>query len=220
MRAIEQFYNMNHQDLQLLNQALVVLIPKKPNADRVSDFRPISLIQSVGKILSKLLANKLAPELGRLVSFNQNAFIKRRCIHDNFLFVSQVIKDLHKKKVPSIFIKLDISKAFDMVNWSFLLDIMEYLGFGRWWRNWVSLLWATSSSRFMLNGEPGRSISHRKGVRQGDPLPPMLFLLAMEPLHMMFKIAQNSGHWGSFITTMQTSGYPYTQMTWRGSSTH
>jgi retron-type reverse transcriptase len=137
MKAIDLFYNMNQQSLQFLNQALVVLIPKKLNSARVSDFKPISLIHSVGKIFSKLLANKLAPKLDRRVSYNQNTFIKRRCIHDNFMYVNQVIKDLHRKKVPSLFIKLDISKAFDTVNWSFLLDIMDHLGFVVCWRNWV-----------------------------------------------------------------------------------
>jgi hypothetical protein len=139
------------------------------------------------------LANRLAPELSKLISYNQNAFIKKRCIHDNFMFVQQVIKDLHKKKVPTIFIKLDISKAFDTVNWSYLLNIMSYLGFSRRWRDWISALWATSSSTFLLNGDPGKRIHHCRGVRQGDPLSPMLFLLAMEPLHMLFHHAQSSG---------------------------
>jgi hypothetical protein len=107
---------MNQQRLQFLNQAFVALIPKKPNTKRLSDFRLISLIHSFGKVISKLLANMLAPVLGKLVSYNQNAFIKKRCIHDNFMFVQQVIKDLHKKKVTALFIKLDISKTFDVVN--------------------------------------------------------------------------------------------------------
>jgi hypothetical protein len=147
----------------------------------------------IKKILSKLLANRLAPELDKLISYNQNAFIKKRCIHDNFMYVNQVILDLHKKKIPALFIKLDISKAFDTVNWSFLLEIMTYLCFDRRWRNWISAIWATSSSCFLINGEPGRRISHRRGVRQGDPLSPMLFLLAMEPLHILFKYAQGLG---------------------------
>jgi hypothetical protein len=89
----------------------VVLIPKKQEAIRVNDFRPISLIHSFAKILSKFLANRLGPELDHLISINQIAFIKKRCIQDNFVFVQQVIKDLHKKKIPALFIKLDISKS-------------------------------------------------------------------------------------------------------------
>jgi hypothetical protein len=107
------------------------------------------------------LANRLAPELKKLISYNQNAFIKKRCIHDNFMFVQQMIKDPHKKKIPTLFIKLDISKAFDTANWSYLLDIMTYLGFGSRWKNWISAMWATSSSSFLINGEPGKRVCHR-----------------------------------------------------------
>jgi hypothetical protein len=117
------------------------------------------------------------------------AFIKKRCIHDNFMYVHEVIKGLHKKKILALFIKLDISKAFDTVRWPYLLQVMEYLGFGLRWRNWISSLWCTVSSSFLLNGELGRYILHCSGVRQEDPLSPMTFLLAMEPLHRLFKKA-------------------------------
>jgi hypothetical protein len=174
----------------LLNQALVVLILKKPNAERVS--QPISLIHSFAKIMSKMLANRLAPELDKLISYSQSAFIKKRSIHNNFMYVQQVIKDLHKKKVTTLFIKLDISKAFDMVNWTYLLEILTYLGFGARWREWISALWGSTSSCFMINGEPGNRIIHRGGVRQGNPLSSMIFLLAMEPLHLLFRYAQST----------------------------
>jgi hypothetical protein len=70
---------------------------------------------------------------------------------------------------------------------------MEYIGMGQRWRNWISALWCTASSSFLLNGEPGKRILHCRGVRQGDPLSPMPFLLAMEPLHIIFKKAQDWG---------------------------
>jgi hypothetical protein len=98
-----------------------------------------------------------------------------------------------RKKIPSLFIKLDISKAFDSVNWAYLLHVMQHLGFGLNWRNWISSLWCSASSSFLLNGEFGRRILHCRGVRQGDPLSPMLFLLPMGPLHILFKKAQESG---------------------------
>jgi hypothetical protein len=185
IQAVNQFYHMNLQGLQFLNQAFVVLIPKKENPQRVSDYMPISLTHNFAKIISKLLANRLAPELHHLISINQTTFIKSRCIHDNFMYVQQVVKDLHRKKIPSIFIELDISKAFDTVSWPYMLSILAHLGFGQRWRNWVSSLWCTSSSCYLLNGEPGERILHCKGVRQGDPLSLILFLLAMKHLHRL-----------------------------------
>jgi hypothetical protein len=193
LRAVQQLYLMNQQDLHLLNQAFVVLIPKKDHSISVNDYRPISLIHSFAKIISKLLANRLSPELHNLISINQSTFIKKRCIHDNFVYVQQMIKNLHKKKIPALFIKLGISKAFDTVNWPYLLNIMDHLGFGQRWRNWIASLWCTASSSYLLNGTPGKKILHYRGVRQGDPLSPLLFLLAMEPLHRLFIRAQEDG---------------------------
>jgi hypothetical protein len=81
-----------------------------------------------------------------------------------------VTKDPHKKKILALFLKYDIPKAFNTINWPYLLDILRHLGFGLRWRNWISALWNTASSTFLLNGEPGKMILHCRGVRQGEPL--------------------------------------------------
>jgi hypothetical protein len=109
------------------------------------------------------------------------------------MYVQEVIKDLHKRKFPSLFIKLDIDKAFDTMNWSYLLNVMEQLGFSQRWQNWISSIWCTSSSSFLINSAPRRKIFHCRGVRQGDPLSPLLFLLSMEPLHRLFQKALQMG---------------------------
>jgi hypothetical protein len=193
IRVVHQFCCLNQQELNFLNQSLVVLIPKKEEPKFVSDFRPISLTHSFAKIITNLLANRLARQLNDLISINQTAFIKKKCIHDNFIYVQEVIKDLHKKKVPSLLIKLDISKAFAIVNWSYLLQVMEHLGFTQKWRNWISSLWCTTSSAFLVNDIPCKNIFHFRRVMQEDPLSHILFLLAMEPLHRLFRKAQDVG---------------------------
>jgi retron-type reverse transcriptase len=137
---------------------------------RVSDFRPISLIHSVAKIFSKLLANRLAPHLDGLASKCQSAFIRKRCILDNFLYVQNIVRQFQKTKTPALFLKLDIQKAFDTINWSYLLEYLQARGFGHHWREWITILFSTTSSRALINGVQGDSFDHKHGVRHGDPL--------------------------------------------------
>lgn len=199
MQAVSFFGDMGYYRLHDLNCAHICLIPKKTDASKAEDFRPISLMHSSAKIIAKLLANRLAPKLGYLVSQSQSAFIWKRAIHDNILFVQNMIKSFHRAKKPTLFLKVDISKAFDTVNWAYLLEVLQNFGFSQKWCNWISNLFGTSSSMVLLNGTPGSEIDHARGLRQGDPLSPMLFILAMEPLHKLFEKAEAHG----FLSTLQ-----------------
>jgi retron-type reverse transcriptase len=166
-------------------------------------FRPISLINSFMKILTKILANRLAPRMNEIVSTAQNAFIQKCSIHDNFLYVQKVIQKLHKSKQSALFVKLDISKVFDSVNWAYLLEVLRALGFSQKWRNWIATILGSSSSKILINGQQTNAIRHMRGVRQGDPLSPFLFILAMDPLQRMIEMAADVGLWGGFCQERQ-----------------
>ena len=193
MVAISAVWSRKMVNFGTLHSAYITLLPKKEGAKQPKDFRPISLVHSFAKLITKLLDNRLAPRLQQIVSPNQSAFIKGRFIQDNFMLVQQTARFLHQQKQPRILLKLDISKAFDSVSWPFLLEILQQLGFGQIWRDIMSGLLSSSSTQVLLNGIPGDHIAHRRGLRQGDPLSPMLFILVMDVLGHMISKAENDG---------------------------
>jgi hypothetical protein len=155
MRVIQLFGNLHAENLHWLNSANVVLLPKKEGAEQVADFRPISLIHGVAKIISKMLAIRLAPFMNDLVSNAQIAFIKKQSIHDNFLYVKNLATRFHKSRIPALLLKLDIRKAFDSISWEYMLDLLQRRGFPPRFRDWVAALFTTASSRVLLNGIAG-----------------------------------------------------------------
>jgi hypothetical protein len=124
-----------------------------------------------------------------MVSPIQSAFIKGRFIQDNFMLVQQTVRFLHQRKQSSI---LHISKAFDSIS-PFLLEVMQHMGFGQIWRDIISGLFSSASTRVLVNGIPGGCITHRRGLHQGDPLSPMLFILAMDVLGFLITKAESGG---------------------------
>jgi len=168
LMALDAIHRGHVFKFRLLNTAYVTLLPKKVDAVEVKDFRPISLIHSFAKLVTKILANQLAPLLPSLISANQSAFVRGRKIHDNFVLVQQMVKSLHKEEAH-ILLKLEISKAFDSVSWSFLLEVMCKVGFGQRWRDLICLILSTSSTQVLVNGVPGDTILHHRGLRQGNP---------------------------------------------------
>jgi hypothetical protein len=142
-----------------------VLLPKKEEAHQIGDYGPINLMHSIAKIFSKILANRLAPRLPEMLSLSRSTFVKKRCIHDNFILIQSLLKEFHRKNTRALFVKLDIVKVFDSVSWAYILEVMERLGFSTRWREWISLALSTASSRILLNGIPGRPIKHERGLR-------------------------------------------------------
>ena len=128
-----------------------------------------------------------------LVKHNQSAFIQSRLIHEHYKAVHLTAKFLHRARIPSALIKVDISKAFDTVNWRFLLSLLQHLGFSRRWIDWISLMLSSASTKVILNGSPGRRICHARGLCQGDPLSPLVFVIVMEGLNALLKLADNKG---------------------------
>jgi hypothetical protein len=115
MAAFNSLSRLDSRGFGAVNSALITLNPKRPGAEEVKDFRPISLIHGIAKWVAKVIANQLAPLLPQLVGPHQSAFVRGHCLHDNFMMVQGTAHKLHSSKLLAILLKLDITKAFNTV---------------------------------------------------------------------------------------------------------
>ncbi|GJZ74415.1 RNA-directed DNA polymerase, eukaryota [Tanacetum coccineum] len=188
------------------NSSFITLIPKTLNPLVVSDFRPISLIGAQYKIIAKVLANRLARVIDSIISHEQSAFIKHRQILDGPLMVNEVIQWCKRKNSKLMVFKVDFEKAFDSISWDFLIRVMHFMGFSDTWINWISGCLNSAATSVLVNGSPSREFSIQRGLRQGDPLSPLLFIIAMEGLHVAMEDAMAAGYYNGFsINTLNLS---------------
>ena len=148
------------------------------------------------KILAKVLSNRLKVLLPDLISENQSAFVPGRCITDNVLVAFEVLHHMKRSKTGQrgeVALKLDISKAYDRVDWNFLKQRMRSMGFCRTWISWIMMCVRTVSYEVCFNGSSIGPIIPERGLRQGDPLSPYLFLLCVEGLSDSINIAATNG---------------------------
>ncbi|GKB77117.1 RNA-directed DNA polymerase, eukaryota [Tanacetum coccineum] len=175
------------------NSSFIALIPKIPDANSVKDFRPISLIGSLYKIIEKILANRLVSVLGDIVNEVQSAFIADRQILDGPFILNEVLQWCKSKKKQSLIFKVDFEKAYDSVRWDFLDDVLNFFGFGGKWCNWIQSCLKSSRGSIIINGSPTEEFQFYKGSKQGDPLALFLFILIMESLHLSFQRVVDAG---------------------------
>jgi hypothetical protein len=131
MQALHVFWLLDFRSFFLVNQAYMILLRKKPDAECVQDFRQISLIHSLSKLITKTLSLHLAPHMESLVMPDQSGFIKGQALYDNFRTVQLLAKSPHARRLPTVLLKIDIAKAFDTVSWPFLFDVLRHMGFSQ-----------------------------------------------------------------------------------------
>lgn len=205
--AVKTFLISGHL-FQDSNFTHLALIPKVKDPKFASELRPIALCNVVYKIASKVLANRLKSILPQIISPLQSAFIPGRLISDNTLVATEVAHFLHKlrRKYETFFsLKLDISKAYDILEWPFIEAVLTRMGFNRAWIDVIMCSLKSVSYSILFNGEPTRYIVPTRGIRQGDPLSPYLFILCAEGLSSLIT---HSVHHGSLKGLVMCPGAP------------
>lgn len=158
--------------LKKINYTHVTLIPKNKDPTVMIELRLISLCNVIYKICSKVLTNRLKRVLLDIISTNQSAFVPGKLISDNSLVALEIAYYMNKKASgwdEVMALKVDISKAYDYIEWSFLEQMMKKLGFADKWINLMMVYVTTVSYSFKVNGEPVGHVHLKRGIRQGDP---------------------------------------------------
>lgn len=181
-------------------EAFITLIPKKDCPEDASDFRPITLLNVAFKVVSKVLVNRLRPIMNKLIGPFQNSFLPGRSTLDNVILAQEIMHSMNMKKGKKGFmmVKIDLHKAYDSLNWDFLESVLVRVGFPERITNLIMFSLRETRISILWNGEKLPPIGVGRGLRQGDPLAPYLFILAMEILSWEILEEVERGTWRPF----------------------
>ncbi|GAU40168.1 hypothetical protein TSUD_292720 [Trifolium subterraneum] len=210
---IKEFWGMLRSDVRILfdqfhaNDCIpnclmsyfLTLVPKIKSPQSLGDFRPISLLGCLYKLLAKVLAARLARAIGPLIPNTQTAFLKGRQLVEGVVVVNEVIDYAKKTGKECLILKVDFEKAYDSVDWGFLDYMLQRFGFCAKWRAWVRACVCAGKMSVLLNGCPTEEINIRRGLKQGDPLAPLLFLLVADGLGALMRRAVEVNRFKPFL---------------------
>ena len=178
-------------------KTLIVLIPKKDKPENFSQFRPISLCNTFYKIITKIIANRFKVIMNKVVAPMQSSFVPGRQITDNIIITQEVVHSMRTRKgrVGFMAVKVDLEKAYDRLGWDFIADTLKDVGIPGRLSSVIMKCLTGTTMQICWNGEVSEAFRPARGVRQGDPLSPYIFVLCMERLSHLITQEVRLGHW-------------------------
>jgi len=164
-------------------------VPKVRDPSLLDQFRPISLVGVIYKIVTKIMSCRVKKIIPLIIDDYQSAFLSDRGLMNSVVMANEVLEEIRSKTKSGVCFKVDFEKAYDSVRWNFLLYMLRRLGFHDKWILWVKGCLASSYVSVLVNGSPSEEFKPSKGLRKGDPLTPFLFLVVAEGLAGMVRQA-------------------------------
>ena len=181
------------------NASFIALIPKLKDPRNLNEYRPISLIGCVYKIVAKLLTNRLKKVMSDIIDERQSTFISGRHLLHSVLIANEAVKEANRRPKPFLVFKVDYERAYDSVSWAFRSYMMKRLGFCPKWICWIEGCLKSASVSVLVNGSPTNEFIPHRGLRQGEPLAPLLFNIVAEGLTDLMREALDKSLFNSFL---------------------
>jgi len=164
------------------NASFITLVPKVRDPVTLDQYRPISLVGALYKVIFKALSLRIKKVLPMVIDEFQSAYLEGRGMLDSVLVANENVEELRRKGMSGLCLKVDYEKAYDSVRWNFLYDMMRRMGFHSKWIAWIRGCLESTTISVLVNGSPTSEFKPTRGLRQGDPLAPFLFLVVVEGL--------------------------------------
>lgn len=198
-------------ELWRINYGVITLIPKVKDANTIKAFRPICLLNVCFKLLTKVITIRITKIVHKVISETQTAFIPSRQILDGVVILHEVLHELKSSNQAGIILKLDFEKAYDKVQWQFLFEVLQRKGFDEKMIGWIRQATIKGRVAINVNGKTEKFFRTYKGVRQGDPLSPILFNLVADALADMLTRAKEAGHLQGLVPHLVEGGLTHLQ---------
>jgi hypothetical protein len=206
LMALFKEFHRGNLPLYSINFGTIILFPKCTEAMMIQQYRPICLLNVSFKIFMKVITNRLAGVAQRVIHPTQSTFILGRNIMEGVIILHETIHELHKKKKSGVILKIDFEKAYDKVKWAFVKQVLEMKGFSSQWCGCIDTIIQGGHVGIKINNQVSQNFQTKKGLRQGDPLSPLLFNIVVDMLAILIERAKLAREFDGVVSHLIDEG--------------